>query len=33
MPGNLTAAATGEYGGLGDNIQYWRAKASLGMKF
>lgn len=33
MPGNVTASATGEYGGLGDNIQYWRARGSLGLKF
>jgi len=33
MPGNITASATAEYGGLGENIQYWRAKGSLGVKF
>jgi hypothetical protein len=33
MPGNVTASATGEYGGLGDAIQYWRARGSLGVKF
>jgi hypothetical protein len=33
MPNNVTASATGEYGGLGDQIQYWRAKGSLGVKF
>jgi hypothetical protein len=33
MPNNITASATGEYGGLGDQIQYWRAKGSLGVKF
>lgn len=29
----VTASATGEYGGLGDQLQYWRAKGSLGVKF
>jgi hypothetical protein len=33
MPGNVIASATGEYGGLGDTVQYWRAKGSLGVKF
>ena len=33
MPGNVTASATGEYGGLGDEIRYWRAKAGVGVKF
>ncbi len=33
MPGGVTASATGEYGGLGDTLQYWRAKGSLGVKF
>ena len=33
MPGNITASATGEYGGLGDQIQYWRATANLGVRF
>lgn len=33
MRGNVTASATAEYGGLGDNIQYWRAKGSLGVRF
>lgn len=33
MPGNITASATAEYGGLGDNIPYWRAKGSLGVRF
>jgi Autotransporter beta-domain len=33
MSGGVTASATGEYGGLGDQIQYWRAKGSLGVKF
>lgn len=33
MPNNVTASASGEYGGLGDQIQYWRAKGSLGVKF
>lgn len=29
----VTASATGEYGGLGDSIRYWRAKGALGVKF
>lgn len=29
----LTASIGGEYGGLGDTIQYWRGKASVGVKF
>ena len=29
----LTASIGGEYGGLGDAIQYWRGKASVGVKF
>jgi hypothetical protein len=29
----LTASIGGEYGGLGDAIQYWRGKASVGLKF
>ena len=33
MPGNITASGTGGYGGLGDSLQYWRAKGSLGVKF
>lgn len=33
MPNNVTASATGEYGGLGNPIEYWRAKANLGVKF
>ena len=33
MSSGVTASATGEYGGLGDNIQYWRARGSLGVKF
>lgn len=33
MPGNVIASATGEYGGLGQDLTYWRAKGSLGVKF
>lgn len=33
MPGNITASASSEYGGLGQDLTYWRAKGSLGMKF
>ena len=29
----LTASIGGEYGGLGDTLQYWRGKASVGVKF
>lgn len=33
MSGGVSASATGEYGGLGNALQYWRAKGSLGVKF
>lgn len=33
MANGLTASATGEYGGLGQYLTYWRAKGSLGLKF
>ncbi len=33
MSGGVTASATGEYGGIGDSLRYWRAKGSLGVKF
>lgn len=33
MANGLTASATGEYGGLGQDLTYWRARGSLGMKF
>jgi hypothetical protein len=32
-PDNVTVSATGECGGLGDEIRYWRVKASVGVKF